>query len=159
MSSHVSPRGGAISLPKRVVYVCHGYSLDPIFNAERICKVCRSLVHEGRVPIAPQLLLPQFIHEETERDLALMLCFEFIALAEEVWVYGDPTDGMRMEIAEAERLRIPVVQKDLPGDREADENGSRQRPETVNNQQRVIGSEKGTRALGDRGIKSLGAGG
>jgi len=32
-----------------------------------------------------------------------------VALSDEVYAYGEPTEGMRLEIAEAERLGIPVV--------------------------------------------------
>ena len=64
---------------------------------------------EGYLPIAPQIYLPEFIDEATERDLALKLCLALVTLSGEVRVYGKPTEGMRLEIAEAHRLGIPVV--------------------------------------------------
>jgi len=70
---------------------------------------------EGCLPLAPQIYLPQFVDEETERSLALNLCFALVAISDEVRVYGEPTAGMRLEIAEARRLGIPVV----PGNDEA----------------------------------------
>jgi hypothetical protein len=65
---------------------------------------------EGHLPLPPQLFVPGFIDEATERDLALGLCLKLVALADEVRVYGELTDGMRLEIAEANRLGIPVVE-------------------------------------------------
>jgi hypothetical protein len=65
--------------------------------------------------LAPQLFLPQFIDELTKRDLALKLCLFLVALSEEVRVFGEPTEGMRLEIAEAHRLGIPVVAGDDEG--------------------------------------------
>jgi len=61
------------------------------------------------VPIAPQLFLPQFLQETVERELALRLCLRLVGLSDAVYAYGEPTEGMRLEIAEAERLGIPVV--------------------------------------------------
>ncbi len=138
-----------------LIYIAHPYCAEPAKNALRVQALAREVALGGDLPLAPQLYLPTFLSEAAEWELALRFCSKLLSLADEVWVYGDPTDGIRMEIAEAHRLGIPVVQKDLLGDREPDENRSRQRPETVNNQQRVFGSEKGMRALGGRGIKSL----
>ena len=38
---------------------------------------------------------------------------EMTAMAEEVPVYGEPTEAMRFEIAEADRLGIPIVRGEL----------------------------------------------
>lgn len=64
------------------------------------------------MPLAPQLFLPQFVDEESERDLALSLCLRLVSRADELWAFGDPTEGMRLEIAEAERLGIPMVRRE-----------------------------------------------
>jgi hypothetical protein len=67
------------------------------------------------VPIAPHLILPAYIDESTERELALDHCLRLVAVADEVLVFGSPTEGMRLEIAEARRLGIPVVKgKEMP---------------------------------------------
>lgn len=95
-----------------IIYVCHSFSTDPDTNAHLIRRQCRQIAESRLVPLAPQLFLPQFLDEDTERELALGICFELIGLADEVWVYGEATDGMRLEIAEAERLGIPVVRKE-----------------------------------------------
>jgi len=97
-----------------VVFVSHAFSSDPISYGRRVAEIARELSSTGHLPLAPQIYLPRFLNEETERDLALRLCLELVGLADEVWVYGEPTDGMRLEIAEAERLGIPVVRKEMP---------------------------------------------
>src|SRR3989442_5436032 len=91
------------------VFICHPYSGDRDQNAKQVSALARRLVFEGCLPLAPQLLLPQFLDEATERDLALRLCLGMVALADELWVFGEPTEGMLPEIAEACRLGIPVV--------------------------------------------------
>jgi len=75
-------------------------------------RIVRQLALEDHLPIAPQIYLSAFIEESTERQLALGLCFQLVALADEVRVYGEPTEGMLCEITEAHRLGIPVVERD-----------------------------------------------
>ncbi len=97
-----------------MIYVCHPYRSDPTGNRRRVARICRPLVRSGHLPLAPQVYLPAFLDEPTERALAMRLCLRLVSLAEEVRVYGEPSEGMRLEIAEAERLGIPVVYGDLP---------------------------------------------
>ena len=96
---------------RRLVYVCHRYRGDPAGNVERVRRICAALKHDC-VPLAPHLLLPAFIDEATERALALRHCLRLVAAVDEVRAYGEPSEGMRLEIAEARRLGIPVVYAD-----------------------------------------------
>lgn len=96
----------------RVVYVCHAFAADRSKNTEQVLMVCRSIINTGCVPLAPQLLLPQFLDEDTERELAMRFCLRLVALSDEVRVYGGMSEGMRAEIAEAGRLGLPVVDGD-----------------------------------------------
>jgi hypothetical protein len=57
--------------------------------------------------------VPTFLDESTERDVAMRLCLRLVSLSDEVRVYGpEISEGMRLEIAEAERLGIPVLRGD-----------------------------------------------
>lgn len=93
----------------RRVYVCHPFRDDPVRNAERVRDICRELVAEGRLPVAPHLFLPQFIDEQVYRDVALRLCLELLDDCDEVRVYGsDISEGMALEIDRAEARGIEV---------------------------------------------------
>jgi hypothetical protein len=93
----------------RKVYVCHPFADDPAANTECIRRICASLVERGTVPVAPQLYLPQFIDEVSERETALAMCLALLEDCNEVRVYGPAiTDGMRREIAHANALGIAV---------------------------------------------------
>jgi hypothetical protein len=72
-------------------------------------RIARRLALAGHLPLAPQIDLPEFLAEATERDIALRICMGLVRLAEELRVYGEPTEGMQREIAEARRLGIPIV--------------------------------------------------
>ena len=93
----------------RLVYICHPFANDPPGNAERVRRICEELKHRC-VPLAPHLLLPAYFDETTERDLALRHCLRLVAACDELAVYGEPTAGMQLEIAEARWLGISVTQ-------------------------------------------------
>ncbi len=95
-------------LRTRRVYVCHAFAEDPQANAERVRTLCRALAESGFLPVAPQVYLPLFLDEATERERALSLCLELVGTCDEVRVYGLVTAGMRREIERAEALGVPV---------------------------------------------------
>ena len=91
-----------------IVFISHPFSSDPALHSSTVVNITRRIALQGHLPLAPQIYLPAFLKEDTERDLALKLCLQFVRLADEVLVYGEPTEGMQLEIAEARRLGIPV---------------------------------------------------
>jgi hypothetical protein len=94
---------------RRRVYVCHPYSADPLGNTGKVRRICRQLVFEGALPIAPQLFLPAFIDEGLERELALTLCLEFVDLADELGVFDTHiSTGMGLECDRAKSRQIPI---------------------------------------------------
>jgi len=93
----------------KVVYLCHPFSGDIAVNCERVRRFCLAVKREV-VPIAPHLMLPRYIDEATERDLALRHGLALLRLADEVWVLSDRVSpGMHGEIVEARKLGIPVL--------------------------------------------------
>jgi len=95
------------------VFVSHFYSCDPDRSRDAVSRIARRIAAEGLLPLAPQLCLPSFVNEATERNLALKQCLGLVALSDEIRVYGEPSEGMLLEIAEAGRLGIPVVKGEL----------------------------------------------
>ena len=66
--------GAALKFGYRpVVYICSKYRGDVETNVYNAQLYSRYAVEQGYIPIAPHLLLPQFVDEETERDLALFM--------------------------------------------------------------------------------------
>ena len=72
---------------------------------------------EGCLPIAPHLLFPQFLNEgiEEERRLGIAMGMELLALCDEVWVFGEATEGMAAEIASATEQGKKVIFKKTEG--------------------------------------------
>ena len=91
------------------VYVCSRYRGDIQKNTADARRYSRFATEQGCVPIAPHLLLPQFMDEETERDAALEAGLEILKRCDEVWVFGDEiSEGMAGEIAYAEKHGIKI---------------------------------------------------
>lgn len=91
-----------------IVYICSPYSGDVAGNTEKAKRYSRYAVDQGAIPIAPHLLLPQFMDEETERDLAMFMDIAILSHCKELWVFGEPTAGMQMEIAYAKRRQMTI---------------------------------------------------
>lgn len=91
-----------------MVYICSAYSGDVEGNVMKARKYSRYAVDEGTIPIAPHLLLPQFMEEDTERDLAMFMDIAILSKCRELWVFGEPTAGMENEIAYAKRKQMTI---------------------------------------------------
>lgn len=99
----IKPRIGFDYRP--VVYICSPYSSGNIEqNVINARKYSRFAVDKGVIPIAPHLLFPQFMSEETERELAMFMNRVLITKCAELWAFGsNHTDGMNEEIIYAIR--------------------------------------------------------
>lgn len=98
-----------ISRFRPLVYICSPYSGDIIENSEKARKYCRFAVDNMAIPIAPHIMFPQFMDDETERDLVIFMDLVLLGRCKQVWVFGDIiTDGMKLEINKAKRRYINV---------------------------------------------------
>lgn len=91
-----------------IIYIASKYAGDTERNIQAARRYCRHAIEKGCVPIAPHLLLPQFLSEETERDLAIAIDLRLLSLCEELWACGGISEGMRREIDYAKKTGIPV---------------------------------------------------
>ena len=91
-----------------VVYICSKYRGDVEANAEKARRYCRMAVDRGCIPIAPHLLLPQFLREDTERELAMFMDLVILTKCAELWVCGEVSEGMQSEIAHAKKRNMKI---------------------------------------------------
>lgn len=92
-----------------LVYICSPYAGDIERNTCRARAFSRFAVEKKYIPIAPHLLCPQYLNEETERWLGLKMGIVFMGKCEEVWVFGDVvSEGMAAEINKAKRMRKKI---------------------------------------------------
>ena len=92
-----------------LVYICSPYVGDIERNTYRARVFSRFAVEKKYIPIAPHLLCPQYLNEETERWLGLKMGIVFMGKCEEIWVFGDViSEGMAAEIDKAKRMRKKI---------------------------------------------------
>ena len=100
-----------------LVFICSPYRRDietSIQNARAYCSLASS---RGCIPFAPHLLFTQFLDDANadERKMGMYMGAEMLRLCDELWAFGEPTEGMISEIELAKRLGIPVRRHDLEG--------------------------------------------
>lgn len=94
-----------------LVYICSAFSGDEEGNVEKARRYSRFAVDSGAIPLAPHLLLPQFMDEGKERGLAMFMDMVFLGKCEEIWVFGSevrPSEGMKAEIRRAECRNMKI---------------------------------------------------
>jgi len=79
-------------------------------NRDRALRICREIAMADDVPVASHLLFPQFLDDADaiERGVGMRCAIALLARSDEVRVFGEPSEGMRREMAEAVRLGIDV---------------------------------------------------
>lgn len=108
-----TPHEAVASIEKKgwmpLVYICSPYAGDTEGNSERARKYSRFAVEKKAIPFAPHLLLPQYLSQESELELAMFMDMVFLGKCEELWVFGDRvTEGMAAEIAKAEKKQMRI---------------------------------------------------
>lgn len=92
-----------------MVYVCSPYSGDIDKNTANARMYSRFAVAKNTIPLAPHLLLPQYISEEHERGLAMFMNKVFLGKCDELWVFGSSiSSGMSEEIELAGKMRKKI---------------------------------------------------
>ena len=92
-----------------LVYICSPLSGDIMGNMDKARKYSRFAVDKKAIPIAPHLLFPQFMDEETERELAMFMDMVLLGRCEELWVFGSViSKGMKEEISKAGRKNMKI---------------------------------------------------
>ena len=79
-----------------LVYICSPYAGDIEKNTENARRYSRFAADRNGIPIAPHLLFPQFMDEETERET------------------DDPVELFSWEDLCRENLNVPVPIPDVP---------------------------------------------
>ena len=92
----------AASAYRPLVYICSPYAGDMETNAENARKYSRFAVENMAIPFASHLLMPQYMDEGTERELALRMGIIFLSKCEQLWMFGERiSNGMAYEIKKA----------------------------------------------------------
>jgi hypothetical protein len=100
-------------MPVKRVFISSPRDGDPERDTARAQRYLLEAIQRNVAPFAPHLLYPQVLDEDTERAEGLLCGLAYLQVCDELWVYGDPTNGMHSEIAMARDLGIPIVRHPL----------------------------------------------
>ena len=91
---------------RRKVYVASRYAGDVEKNVALAISYCRRVMDAGYMPVASHLLYPQILNDNDpdERELGLLFGLALLRMCDEVWVFGEVSEGMAREIEDARRL-------------------------------------------------------
>lgn len=106
----VAPMGSGYPM----VYVCSPYGANPAHYTALAKGFCKYAIDHNVQPVASHLLYPQFLddQDDLQREMGLTFGLQMLHLCNEVWVFrptGGVSPGMKAEIEEAKKAKIPVV--------------------------------------------------
>ena len=93
---------------RRKIYVASRYAGDVDANVSAAVTYCRRVIDEGYMPVASHLLYPQILNDNIPEERELGLLFGLLRLCDEVWVFGEVSQGVAQEIEEAKRLKKQI---------------------------------------------------
>lgn len=93
-----------------LVYIASPFSGEVEANVERAKRYCKFAIGKDYIPLAPHLHYPQFLDDRDmeERELGLHFALILLGKCEELWVFGEVSQGMADEIEKAERRKMPI---------------------------------------------------
>ena len=100
------------------VFICSPFRGDVEENSVKAAAYCRRAYGEGNFAIAPHLLFPQFLNEDSlkERADGIAMGLELLIGCDEMLVFGEATEGMEQEIRFAVEHGIHIwVKEDVEG--------------------------------------------
>lgn len=92
------------------IFVCSPFRGNVEHNLALADAACRLVLDHGHAPFAPHILYPRILDDTDPEQRAdgIRAGLAWLAVSDEVWVFGEPTGGMQQEIAAAERIGIAV---------------------------------------------------
>lgn len=96
-----------------LIYISHPYRNNPHINIQKvrliICKL-REKYPQHKF-FAPHLYLFHIVNEEYERDIAMEWCLEFLSKCDQMWICGEESDGVKIEINFCNENNITMIKE------------------------------------------------
>lgn len=100
LGNEKSGKGNKDMVERKKVFICSPFRGDVEGNSVKVAGYCRMAYEGGHLPIAPHLLFPQFLNEDSlkERTDGISMGLELLLGCDEMWVFEETTEGMEQEI-------------------------------------------------------------
>ena len=91
-----------------IIYIASAYSGDIEANVAKTKEYSRYVIRSGGIPLNPILNLHEVLSEETDRQQSIEIDLQLLGRSDALWAFGNPSEGMKREIAAAGKAGIPV---------------------------------------------------
>ena len=100
---------------KKIVYVASKLRGGIEGNIEKAKEYTRYALDKGVIPITPHLFYTTVLDDtkEEERKLGMDIGLELLEICNEIWVFGEVSEGMVREIKLAGKLGKKILYKDV----------------------------------------------
>lgn len=95
----------------KFIYICSKFRGNREENIEKAKERSQWVYKKGHIPVCVHIYLEEAtgLNEDNgERETLLNLGREFVGICDELWVFGDISEGMEGEIRYAEQSRIKI---------------------------------------------------
>lgn len=95
----------------RMVYIASAMRGDIENNLKKAAAYCRAAAESGAVPVAPHLYFSAYLDDRIPEDrvAGMAMGLHILRRCDELWVFGEPTEGMKEEIKLAKELGLPAL--------------------------------------------------
>lgn len=90
------------------IFICSPLKGDMEENMRRAREYSREVILAGHMPITPHIYFTQFLDDNKleERELGISMGRELLEICDEMWIYGEPSEGMRGDIKQFKGKKI-----------------------------------------------------
>ena len=90
------------------IFICSPLRGNIEENIERAKGYSREVVLAGHIPITPHIYFTQFLNDDDpkEREIGMKMGRKLLETCDEMWIYGEPTEGMLLEIKQFKGKKV-----------------------------------------------------
>lgn len=95
----------------QLVYIASPLRGNIRINLANAAQYCEAAVHADVIPLAPHLYFSTFLDDlkPADRMKGMAMGIRLLSRCDALWVFGEPTEGVRAEILFAETHHIPIM--------------------------------------------------
>jgi len=90
------------------IFICSPLRGNIEENIRKAKEYSREVVSTGHIPITPHIYFTQFLDDnnQKEREIGMTMGRKLLDICDEMWIYGEPTEGMLQEIKQFKGKKI-----------------------------------------------------
>ena len=93
------------------IFICSPLKGNIEENIKKAREYSREVVLAGDIPITPHIYFTQFLDDNNpeERELGIAMGRKLLEICDEMWIYGEPSEGMQGDIEHFKGRKIRKI--------------------------------------------------